>query len=113
MPRYVVTVADEEIQELKVLMQKSRKDYRIKHAQIPLKLNHIPENKTRMYDYIRDACEASHSTIAGITNRFVMGDVLKVYQRPYAPLHPVRAKTAQKMDSVYVRNGVRRFLHDF
>ena len=71
MPRYVVTLTDEEIQELKVIIQKGGKGYRIKHAQILLKLNHIPENKTWTYDRISDAYGASHRTIAGIANRFV------------------------------------------
>lgn len=48
------------------------KGYRIKHAQILLKLNHIPENKTWTYDHISDAYGTSHCTIAGIANRFVM-----------------------------------------
>lgn len=72
MPRYVVTLTDEEIQELKAIIQKGGKGYRIKHAQILLKLNHIPENKTWTYDRISDAYGASHRTIAGIANRFVM-----------------------------------------
>lgn len=72
MPRYVVTLTDEEIQELKAVIQKGGKGYRIKHAQILLKLNHIAENKTWTYDRIRDAYGASHRTIAGIANRFVM-----------------------------------------
>lgn len=72
MPRYVVTLTDEEIQELSTIIQKGGKGYRIKHAQILLKLNHIPENKTWTYDRIRDAYGASHRTIAGIANRFVM-----------------------------------------
>lgn len=72
MPRYVVTLTDEGIQELKAIIQKGRKGYRIKHAQILLKLNHIPENKTWTYNRISDAYGASHRTIAGIANRFVM-----------------------------------------
>lgn len=72
MPRYVVTLTDEEIQELKAIIQKGGKGYRIKHAQILLKLNHIPENKTWTYDRISDAYGASYRTIAGIANRFVM-----------------------------------------
>ena len=34
MPRYVVTLTDEEVGELKKLVQKGGKGYRIKHAQI-------------------------------------------------------------------------------
>ena len=36
MPRYHVTLTDTEIQELKSLIQKGGKGYRIKHAQILL-----------------------------------------------------------------------------
>lgn len=39
MPRYHVTLTDTEIQELKSLIQKGGKGYRIKHAQILLKLD--------------------------------------------------------------------------
>ena len=50
MPRYIVTLRDDEIQELKLLIQKGGKGYRIKHAQILLKLDQKPENKTWTYD---------------------------------------------------------------
>lgn len=72
MPRYIVTLTDDEIQNLKALLQKGGKGYRIKHAQILLKLDHKPENQTWTYDRIKDAYGASHSTIAGIAKRFVM-----------------------------------------
>ncbi len=39
MPRYVVTLTDDEIQELKALVQQGGKGYRIRHAQILLKLD--------------------------------------------------------------------------
>ena len=38
MPRYIVTLTDVEVQELKTIVQKGGKGYRIKHAQILLKL---------------------------------------------------------------------------
>ena len=44
MPRYVVTLTEDEICELKGIIQKGGKGYRIKHAQILLKLDHRPEN---------------------------------------------------------------------
>ena len=44
MRRYVVTLTDEEVEELKKQVQKGGKGYRIKHAQILLKLNQCPEN---------------------------------------------------------------------
>ena len=71
MPRYHVTLTDTEIQELKSLIQKGGKGYRIKHAQILLKLNQKPENSSWTYDRIKEAYGASHSTIAGIAQRFV------------------------------------------
>ncbi len=45
MPRYIVTLTNDEIQELKALIQKGGKGYRIKYAQILLKLDQTPENK--------------------------------------------------------------------
>ena len=72
MPRYIVTLTNDEIQELKALIQKGGKGYRIRHAQILLKLDQKPENKAWTYDRIKDAYGASRSTIAGIAQRFVM-----------------------------------------
>ena len=72
MPRYVVTLTDEERQELKSLVQKGGKGYRVRHAQILLKLDQRPENKAWTYDRIKDAYGASRSTIAGVAKRFVM-----------------------------------------
>jgi len=71
MPRYNVTLTDEERQELQELIQKGGKGYRIKHAQILLKLDQIPENTEWTYDRIQDAYSAAHGTIAGIAKRFV------------------------------------------
>lgn len=73
MPRYVVTLTDNEIQELKQLIQKGGKGYRIKHAQILLKLDRRPENAGWTYERIREAYSASNGTIAGVAKRFVMG----------------------------------------
>ena len=72
MPRYIVTLTNDEIQELKALIQKGGKGYRIRHAQILLKLDQKPENKAWTYDRIKDAYGASRSTITGIAQRFVM-----------------------------------------
>ena len=72
MPRYIVTLTNDEIQELKALIQKGGKGYRIKHTQILLKLDQKPENKAWTYDRIKDAYRASRTTIAGIAQRFVM-----------------------------------------
>jgi transposase len=71
MPRYKETMTDDEIKELQTLIQKGGKGYRIKHAQILLKLDQTPENSEWTYDRIQDAYKASHSTIAGIAKRFV------------------------------------------
>lgn len=71
MPRYNVTLTDDEIQELKALVQKGGKGYRIRHAQILLKLDQKPENESWTYDRIKAAFGASHSTIASIAKRFV------------------------------------------
>ena len=73
MPRYIVTLTNDEIQELKAIIQKGGKGYRIKHAQILLKLDQKPKNKAWTYDRIKDAYGAARSTIAGIAQRFVMG----------------------------------------
>ena len=72
MPRYVVTLTEEEEKELKAMIQKGGKGYRIKHAQILLKLDKRPENEEWTYDRIKEAYGASHSTIAGVAKRFVM-----------------------------------------
>lgn len=59
MPRYIVTLTNDEIQELKAIIQKGGKGYRIKHAQILLKLDQKPENKAWTYDRIKDAYGAA------------------------------------------------------
>lgn len=71
MPQYMVALTGNEIQELEAQLQKGGKEYRIKHAQILLKLDQRPENKEWTYDRIKGAYGASHSTIAGIAKRYV------------------------------------------
>jgi hypothetical protein len=71
MPRYNVTLTEDERTELETLIQKGGKGYRIKRAQILLKLDKIPENSNWTYDRIQDAYKARHSTIAGVARRFV------------------------------------------
>ena len=71
MPRYNVTLTNEERKELEEIIQKGGKGYRIKRAQILLKLNKIPENKDWTYNRIQDAYRAKHSTIASLAKRFV------------------------------------------
>ena len=72
MPRYIVNLTSEEKKELESQIQKGGKGYRIKHAQILLKLDQRPENEEWTYDRITDAYGASHSTIAGVAKGFVM-----------------------------------------
>ncbi len=72
MARYVVTLTDDEIQYLKGIIQKGGKGYRIKHAQILLKLDHRPSNAGWTYDRIKEAYGTSNGTIAGVAKRFVM-----------------------------------------
>ena len=72
MPRYIVALTEEERQELQSLIQKGGKGYRIKHAQILLKLDQKPENEAWTYDRIKDAYGASRNTIAGVVKRFVL-----------------------------------------
>ncbi len=71
MPRYEVTLTEEETKELKAIIQKGGKGYRIRHAQILLKLDKGPENESWTYDRIKEAYGAVHSTIAGVAKRFV------------------------------------------
>ena len=72
---YKVKLTDEERQELQALVQKGGKGYRIKHAQILLKLDQKPENEEWTYDRIKDAYSAAYGTIAGVAKRFVMDGV--------------------------------------
>jgi len=72
MPRYKVTLTNEERQELNKLIQKGGKGYRICHAQILLKLDVIPENKEWTYELIKSAYSVSNGTIAGVAQRFVL-----------------------------------------
>ncbi len=72
MPRYKVTLTENEVKELKELIQKGGKGYRIKHAQILLKLDKRPENKNWTYERIQEAYNTTPNTIAGVAKRFVM-----------------------------------------
>lgn len=71
MSRYKVTLTDEERMKLHELIKKGGKGYRIRHAQILLKLDAISENKEWTYNRIQEAYGATHATIAGIAKRFV------------------------------------------
>ena len=75
MPRYNVTLTEEERKGLQELIQKGGKGYRIKHAQILLKLDQRIENTKWTYDRIKGAYSAAHATIAGVAKRFVFEGV--------------------------------------
>ena len=68
MPRYIVTLTDDETQKLKKLIQKGGKGYRIKHAQILLKLDQRPDNAGWTYDRIKEAYGTSNGTLPGLQN---------------------------------------------
>lgn len=72
MPRYKVTLTEEEKNELETLIKKGGKGYRIKHAHILLKLNECPENDKWNYERIMEAYGVCRGTIAGVAKRFVM-----------------------------------------
>ena len=71
MPRYKVTLTDEERSELKNLIQKGGKGYRIRHAQILLKLDNVPENAGWTQERITAAYGSTRATIVGVAKRFV------------------------------------------
>ena len=74
--KYIVTLTDEEREMLQELIAKGRtQGYRIKHAQILLKLDEIPENREWTYDKIREAYHATPHTICQIAKRFVTDGV--------------------------------------
>jgi transposase len=75
MPRYKVTLSNEERQALQLVVQKGGKGYRVKHAQVLLKLDRIPENAEWTYDRIQEAYGPTHNTIAGVAKRFVFDGV--------------------------------------
>lgn len=72
MPSYKVNLTKVEKTELKELIQKGGKGYRIKHAQILLKLDKTnAENKSWTYEKIQDAYNTTSATIAAVAKRFV------------------------------------------
>ena len=74
--KYIVTLSDEERNMLQDLIAKGRtQGYRIKHAQILLKLDEMPENREWTYAKIREAYHATPHTICQIAKRFVTGGV--------------------------------------
>ena len=74
--KYIVTLTEEERQELRAPVQKGQtQGYRIKHAQILLKLDERPENQGWTYEKIKAAYHATPHTISQIAKRFVTGGV--------------------------------------
>lgn len=71
MVRYKVTLTGEEREAVYTLIRKGGKGYRIKHAQILLKLDNRPENQGWTYERIKDAYHTTNGTIAGVAKRFV------------------------------------------
>ena len=59
MQRYKVTLSNEERKELHSLIQKGGKGYRVRHAQVLLKLDNIPENEDWTYERIKSAYNPS------------------------------------------------------
>ncbi len=70
MARYKVTLTDEERKRLKRMIQAGDKGYRIRHAQILLKLDCDPTNDWTYKD-IQKAYGTSAATVAGVAKRFV------------------------------------------
>ena len=74
--KYIVTLTEEDRKMLQELITKGRtQGYRIKHAQILLKLDEIPENREWTYAKIKEAYHATPHTICQIAKRFVTGGV--------------------------------------
>ena len=71
MTKYNVRLSKEERVELEKLIQKGGKGYRIRHAQILLKLDQIPENEGFGYKEIKEAYGCVDGTITNIAKRFV------------------------------------------
>lgn len=70
--KYIVTLTAEERASLEELIAKGKtQGYRIRHAQILLKLDEIPENRKWTYTVIQEAYGAAPYTISQIAKRFV------------------------------------------
>lgn len=69
--QYIVTLTAEERERLEKFIQKGGKGYAIRHAQILLKLDKIPENKEWTYERIGKAYGATKHTISKLAEKFV------------------------------------------
>lgn len=72
--KYFVTLTEGERQSLEEVIHKGKtQGYRIKHAQILLKLDEIPGNRDWTYQKIREAFGGTPHTICQVAKRFVTG----------------------------------------
>ena len=71
MAKHKVKLTEEERWELQALIQKGGKGYRIRHAQILLKLDQIPANEDWTQERIREAYGAARGTTIGVAKRFI------------------------------------------
>ena len=71
--KYYVTLKEEEREQLKSMIRKGKvAGYRIKHAQILLKLDEIPENEGWSQEKIGEAYGAAIMTVSGVAKRYVL-----------------------------------------
>ncbi len=71
--KYYVTLNDEEREYLNGLIQRGKvAGYRIKHAQMLLKLDEIPQNEGWSQEKIGEAYGAAIMTVSGIAKRYVL-----------------------------------------
>ena len=71
--KYYVTLSDEEREYLNELIQRGKvAGYRIKHAQILLKLDEIPQNEGWSQEKIGEAYGTGIMTVSGIAKRYVL-----------------------------------------
>ena len=72
MDKYWVRLTETEREYLRNQIQKGGKGYRIKHAQILLKLDQNLVNLGWTYERIKEAFNVSNGMIAGVAKRFVL-----------------------------------------
>jgi hypothetical protein len=72
MGKYKVNLTEAEREELETLVQKGGKGYRIRHAQILLKLDQIPANENWTQEKIKEAYGAARGTTISIAKRFII-----------------------------------------
>jgi transposase len=90
MEKYFVRLTDEEREDLEKLIQKGGKGYRIKHAQILLKLDQRIENSGWTYERIKAAYNVSNGTVAGVAKRFVFDGMEAALGRKKREYNPIK-----------------------